>query len=159
MADASARFRKPPPEIMPPVVGRALLGLLIVVLAIVTWARLTDRPLLATPPQSPVSESRLLLIETTLAGAVKAYDEDMVLVTDLPDGEGGFISTVDRVIQRVRLQHGVAQGTPVQVNRHENGRISLYDPSTDWRVDLMAFGHDNVGAFAKLLTATSQGNQ
>jgi hypothetical protein len=37
------------------------------------------------------------------------------------------------------------------VRQHENGRLSIHDPSTGWRADLMGFGADNAAAFAKLL--------
>ena len=30
-------------------------------------------------------------------------------------------------------------------------RLSIHDPTTDWRADLMGFGADNARAFAKLL--------
>ena len=157
MQDAT-RFKKPAADIMPPAVGRALVILLLATLVFVAWARLTDQPLLGSPPESAIAQSRMIVLDADISGEVKVYDTEGALIADLPSTEGGFISTVDRVIDRVRLKHGVAPETPIQLRRHENGRVTLFDPATGWDVDLVAFGHDNVGDFARLLTLQAEGN-
>jgi len=46
---------------------------------------------------------------------------------------------------------------PIEVIWRENGRISVYDPSTAWQADLMGFGADNSRAFAMLLAKAKKG--
>lgn len=145
------RMRKSEPELIPPFVGRLLIILLLSALAVVTWARLTDQPLIATKPDSAVLEERLFRFEADMAGAVRVMDADGALLADLPPEQGGFISGVGRVIARERTKNRVALDGPVLLMRHENGRYSLRDPSTGWEVDLMGFGLDNARAFARLL--------
>ncbi|WP_425040009.1 photosynthetic complex assembly protein PuhC [Primorskyibacter sp. S187A] len=150
MQHESTRIHKPEAELIPPFVGKILLGLLVSALVVVAWARLTDQPLVAMAPQSTVVEERLFTFEANMSGAVRVMDEKGVLLADLPPEEGGFISGVGRVIERERMKHRVAQDGPVLLMRHENGRYSLRDPSTGWEADLMGFGLDNARAFARL---------
>lgn len=138
-------------EMIPRVMLRAMFGLVFAVLVIVTLARLTDRPLIATPPESDVAMSREVLLDGDMAGSATIRTLDGELVADLSPEEGGFISGVWRVIQRERTKHRVALDGPVTLVRHENGRIAIHDPSTGWSADLMGFGADNARAFARLL--------
>ena len=152
------RMKKEEAELIPPFVGRMLVALLLAALSVVAWARLTDQPLVATPPQSAVVEERLFRFDADMAGRVRVLDESGTLLTDLSPEEGGFISGVGRVIDRERMKHGVPQDGPVLLMRHENGRYSLRDPSTGWQADLMGFGLDNARAFARLLLLKPEGD-
>ena len=71
--------------------------------------------------------------------------------------EGGFVSGVARADDQERRKQGVELNTPVEVIWRENGRISVYDPSTAWQADLMGFGADNSRAFAMLLAKAKKG--
>lgn len=144
------RMKKPEAELIPPFVGRMLVALLLAALAVVAWARLTDQPMVATPPVSAVVEERLFVFEANMAGEVKVRDASGTLLTELAGEEGGFISGVGRVLDRERMKHGQPEDGPVLLRRHENGRYSIVDPSTGWSADLMGFGLDNVRAFARL---------
>jgi putative photosynthetic complex assembly protein len=144
------RIKKPEAELIPPFVGRTLVALLLAALAVVTWARVTDQPLVATPPESAIVEQRLFVFDANMAGEVTVMDEAGTVLTELSGEEGGFISGVGRVLDRERMKHGQPQDGPVLLRRHENGRYSLVDPSTGWSADLMGFGLDNVRAFARL---------
>lgn len=144
------RMKKPESELIPPFVGKMLVALLLAALAVVAWARLTDQPLVSTPPVSAVVEERLFIFDANMAGEVTVMDENRNVLTELSGEQGGFISGVGRVLDRERMKHGQPQDGPVLLRRHENGRYSLVDPSTGWSADLMGFGLDNVRAFARL---------
>jgi len=142
----------PSDELIPRFMARAMLALVLASLVIVTIARLTDRPLIATPPNGNVMVERKILLSGDMSGAATVRGLDGALIADLTPEEGGFISGVWRVILRERTKHRVALDAPVTILRQDNGRISIQDPSTGWSADLMGFGADNARAFAKLLT-------
>jgi putative photosynthetic complex assembly protein len=138
-------------DLIPRLMVRAMLGLVLAVLALVTYARLTDRPLISTPPEGAVVHERSLMLAGDMSGAVTVTAPDGTLIADLGPEQGGFISGVWRVIERERTKHRAAMDGPVTVMRHDTGRISIHDPSTGWSADLMGFGADNAKAFARLL--------
>lgn len=145
------RTYTPEEQVIPLLMVRAMFGLVICVLAIVTVAVLSGRPVTSTPPESPVTHMRVLYLDGDMSGAARVRAEDGTLIADLSPEEGGFVSGVWRVLQRERTKHRVALDGPVELMRHENGRFTISDPSTGWRADLMGFGRDNARAFAKLL--------
>lgn len=138
-------------DLIPRTMVRAMFGLVMAVLVIVTLARLTDRPLIATPPEGDVVKSRELLMTGDMSGAVTVRGPDGALIADLGPDQGGFVSGVMRVIERERTKHRVALDGPVTLRRHDTSRLTIHDPSTGWSADLMGFGADNAGAFAWLL--------
>jgi len=138
-------------ELIPRAMARAMLALVLTTLVLVTVARLTDRPLIATPPEGEIRLSREILLSGDMAGAATIRDLDGRVIADLTPQEGGFISGVWRVIQRERTKHRVALDGPVALVAYDTGRISIHDPSTGWSADLMGFGADNANAFARLL--------
>lgn len=158
MTQTDTHSAKPPPmrhprdkELVPRIMMRMVLVLILSVLAIVGYARLTDRPLIATPPEAATVISRDVLLSGDMAGTATIRELDGTLIADLTPDEGGFISGVWRVILRERTKHRVALDGPVTLIRKENGRVSILDPSTGWSADLMGFGADNARAFARLL--------
>lgn len=145
------RTYTPQEQIVPLMMVRAMFGLVLLVLVIVSAAVWTGRPTTSTPPESAVTHSRMLYLGGDMSGAATVRAEDGTLIADLSPEEGGFVSGVWRVLQRERTKHRVALDGPVELMRHENGRFTVSDPSTGWRADLMGFGRDNARAFAKLL--------
>ncbi|MBQ0752367.1 MAG: pullulanase [Roseovarius sp.] len=154
MTDTSAPRYKAPPDrdLVPRVMIRAMLGLVLAVLALVTYARLTDAPLVATPPDSEIVLERHVFLSGTMGGAATILDANGTLIANLSPEEGGFIAGVSRVLDRERAKHGVALTGPVTIIARKDGRLSVYDPSTGWGADLMGFGQTNSMAFTKLLT-------
>ena len=138
-------------ELIPRVLTRAMLALVLTILALVSYARYIDLPLAAQPPAGQVVVERQFVLSGDLSGAAQVHTPDGALVADLSPEEGGFISGVHRVIIRERTKHRVALDGPVTLTRRDNGRIDIYDPATGWSADLMGFGADNARAFAKLL--------
>lgn len=129
----------------------AMTVLVLVVLALVTVARLTGQPLISTPPEGAISAQRMIVLSGDMSGAVQVRDETGAIIADLEPEQGGFISGVHRVIIHERNKHGVAIDGPVLLLRRDSGRLEIQDPSTGWRADLMGFGADNARAFARLL--------
>lgn len=72
-------------------------------------------------------------------------------ITRLHTGEDGFMRSVMRGMVRERKAHGLGPEVPFQLTLWEDGLVSLIDPATSRRVELSAFGKDNVAAFTRLL--------
>ncbi|RBI73130.1 pullulanase [Roseovarius sp. TE539] len=138
-------------EKIPRFMARAMLALVLTVLALVTLARLNDMPLIATPPPGEIVISRDIVLSGDMAGSATVRRPDGTLIADLTPEEGGFISGVYRVVLHERGKHDVALGTPLTLLQRDTGRLEIHDPSTGWRADLMGFGADNASAFARLL--------
>ena len=148
-------------RMIPKILIRAMLGLVLATLAIATFARVTDRPLISTPPVSPVkAEAALILDADATSGAATVLLVDGSILAELSPEEGGFIAGINRVIVRERTKHRVPQGSPILLQAFENGRMAITDPETGWSADLMGFGETNAAAFARLLakTQTQEGN-
>lgn len=144
---------------IPRMLVRALLALVLATLAIATYARLTDRPLVSTPPVAPVvAEASLILDGNAASGAATVYLADGTPLVELSPEEGGFVAGVHRVIIRERTKHRVALDGPITLQAFENGRMAITDPATGWSADLMGFGADNATAFARLLAQAQGGN-
>lgn len=148
---APARGPRRDAEMIPRALIRAVTALILCVLALVSWARLTDRPLIATPPASTVTAERVLRLSGDLSGAAIVRDDSGALIADLSPEEGGFVSGVWRVILRERTKNRADPDGPVLLRAHADGRISIFDPGTGWGADLMGFGADNARAFARLM--------
>lgn len=158
MTGASRNVTSPDRDLVPRVMLRAMAVLVLSVLGLVSYARLSDRPLISTPPASGAQVSRDILLSGDMSGAATVTTPDGVLIAQLSPEEGGFVSGVWRVISRERIKHRVAPNGPVTLIARENGRIAIHDPQTGWHADLMGFGADNARVFARLL-AQQEGNQ
>jgi len=150
---ATPRFKAPPDrELVPRVMARAMLALVLSVLAIVSLYVMGNGPLIATPPQAAVTVERQISIEANMSGAATIRDAEGQVVSRLTPEEGGFVSGVGRVLERERTKYRVPLDGPVIITGRADGRVSIHDPSTGWRADLMGFGQDNAHAFVRLLT-------
>ncbi|MCG6884303.1 MAG: pullulanase [Silicimonas sp.] len=144
---------------IPRALVRGVMALMLAALAITTYASVTDRPPVSTPPVAPVKAEASLILESDAAsGAATVWLSDGTLLADLDPEAGGFIAGVHRVILRERIKHRVALDGPVLLQAFENGRMAITDPATGWSADLMGFGADNAAAFARLLAQTQGGN-
>ncbi|MEL7000230.1 MAG: photosynthetic complex assembly protein PuhC [Pseudomonadota bacterium] len=140
-------------ELVPRLLLRAVAALLVIVLAMVTWARVTGMPPTALPPEGEIAKERTLHIFGDLTGSARVLDTHGVMIADLGPNEGGFIAGVARSLAMKRRQAGVEIAAPVRLIGYADGRIALRDDYTGWRAELIGFGKDNTAAFAKLLSA------
>jgi putative photosynthetic complex assembly protein len=85
-------------------------------------------------------------------GRVSVVDaSDNREITQLAIGEDGFMRSVMRGLARERKANGLGPEIPFELTVWEDGLVSLIDPATQRRVELSAFGKDNVSAFTRLL--------
>ena len=141
-------------EMIPTVLLRAMFILCLCVLLIVIYARVTDRPLSAMPPSEaevPVVTERMIRIFAEMDGSARVLDIDGSLIAEYASDEGGFVAGIYRVLERRRGAVGLTADEPIRLVRFADGRISLRDPVTDFRAELVGFGADNEAAFARLL--------
>ncbi len=146
-APAATRQR----DMIPKALLRAMLALVLVCLAIVTWATLIDRPLEAKPSDGPIAMERSIKVYADTTGSARVLDADGALIVDLPANKGGFIAGVWRSLAFVRGLSGIDPEAPARLIRFKDGRLALKDDLSGWRVELMGFGADNTAAFARLL--------
>ncbi|MBS0123632.1 photosynthetic complex assembly protein PuhC [Thetidibacter halocola] len=138
-------------DVVPRRMVRAMFGLVMLCLILVSAHVWTGQPVNSAPPESPVKAERVIHLTGAMSGAATVRAEDGTLIVELSPEEGGFLSGIWRVLQRERTKARVALDGPVIVRAFENGRMAITDPSTGWSADLMGFGQDNAAAFAKLL--------
>jgi len=130
---------------------QAMFGLVLVVLALVTFARVTDRPLEAMPKDGPIAQERVIHIFGTMAGAAKVLDANGTMIADLDPTKGGFIAGIWRSLNHERSKVDADLTAPVRLVRFEDGRLALFDDTTGFRIELIGFGADNTAAFVRLL--------
>ncbi len=138
-------------EMVPRFAVQLMFALMIVSLAIVSYATLTDRPHVGVAAPSPVVREVALQLEGGREGNVTVRDDTGRIVARSGEDRQGFIGVVWRVMARVRLVHGVADTAPIRLVRRENGHLEIIDPSTGWSFPLIGYGPDNVAAFARLI--------
>lgn len=141
-------------EMIPRVLLRAMLVLCVSVLIIVSYARMTDRPLAAQPPSEievPVAHERLIRIFGQMDGSARVMDVDGTVIATLSPEQGGFVSGIYRVLERERGAVGRSADEPIRLVRFSDGRLGLRDPLTDFRAELVGFGADNTRVFARIL--------
>jgi len=116
----------------------------------------------AEPEASPFADAglvaeRTLRFEDLPGGAIAVFDVRAgVPVTTVESGQGHFLRATLRGLVRERraIEAGggsVGKDQPFRVAAWNDGRVTLDDLATGRRVELVAFGHSNVEAFARLL--------
>jgi putative photosynthetic complex assembly protein len=141
-------------EMVPKVLVRAMFVLCMSVLVIVTYAKLTDRPLAAMPPSAdelPVLEERLIQIFGSMDGSARVMDTEGNVIVTLSKEEGGFVAGIYRVLERRRGAVGASGSDPIRLVRMADGRLALRDDLTDFRTELYGFGADNERVFARIM--------
>ena len=102
-------------------------------------------------PNSSIISSKLIYIEQSDDLATKILNENGVILVEHPIGEQSFVSTVLTVINRDRLKKNLDKSGPLILQQKENGRLSIFDPSSEKEIDLMGFGEDNILVFRDIL--------
>ena len=102
-------------------------------------------------PNSSIISSKLIYIEQSDDLATKILNENGAILVEHPIGEQSFVSTVLTVINRDRLKKNLDKSGPLILQQKENGRLSIFDPSSGKEYDLMGFGEDNILVFRDIL--------
>ncbi|MBZ8119153.1 photosynthetic complex assembly protein [Roseovarius sp. LXJ103] len=142
-------------EMVPKFLVRAMFGLILGTLALVSYQAISDRSHAGVLTVAPEAASSLIRMEGTREGAVTVYNAGGDVIARSGEDKQGFIGVIWRVLARERALAGVADTPgdtpPVRVLRRTNGNISVEDTVTDWSVDLIGYGKDNIAAFARLV--------
>lgn len=146
-------------EMIPRILLRAMLALVLLCLAIVAFARVTDRPLEAQFPAMPILEERTIQIFGEMDGSAVVMFADGAPDIVLSAEEGGFVSGMTRALGHERGLSGIPATEPVRLVRHSDGRLSLIDDLTGWEAQIIGFGKDNTAAFERLMTHPVTGGE
>ena len=84
-------------------------------------------------------------------GGIDVVDAASARVIDQAHGEQGFLRGTLRGLARERRRRQLGSDAPLELQRRADGRLALLDPATAERIDLDAFGPDNVAVFARWL--------
>ena len=102
-------------------------------------------------PNSSIISSKLIYIEESDDLETRILNENGAILVTYPKGKETFVSTVLRVINRDRIKRNLDKSGPLILQRKDNGRIVIFDPSSKIELDLMAFGEDNILVFRDIL--------
>ena len=115
-------------EMIPKTLLRAMFGLALAALAIVSFAVITDRKTVGQPKPVEILQSRTLVIEGRGPDAVLVTEPGGAIVADLANG--GFVAVVGNGLNRARLVKGIPGNPPVDLVAYANGRLALHDPAS-----------------------------
>ena len=138
-------------EMIPLVLIRAMFALALFSLALVAYARITDRPLVGVPPAGQIIAETVFTFEHFPTGEVQVIGTDEAALASSRDDRSGFIEVIWRVQDRARMLAAYLGDAPVKVVRLYTGRIAIIDTATNRQIELSGYGADNVAAFASLL--------
>lgn len=137
-----------------PLLGAA--ALILGAIAVSAGARVSDLGTSRLAYATPI-ESRDLRFEDRADGSVAVIDaKSGALIELMTPGTGGFVRIVMRGLARERRNAGMDETLPFTLTRWDDGRLTIADPTTGRRNELMGFGSTNVHAFASLLLAGSK---
>lgn len=149
----STHSTRPPRERIPRFLLQVMAAMVLASLALAVFARLTDRPLEATPPPAEILRERFIILSGTMSGEARVFDLSGHLIANLNAQQGGFVAGVYRSIARARGKSHLSEGLPVILTHYDDGRLAIHDPYTDWTAQLRGFGQDNFEAFMRILDA------
>ncbi|WP_298294637.1 photosynthetic complex assembly protein PuhC [uncultured Litoreibacter sp.] len=138
-------------EMVPRFLVIAMFSLMAASVALVGYARLTDMELTGVAPDSPVINERLITLAGARSEGFAVLTEDGTQIAHSKEAKNGFIDVIAVSIGRERLVNGITTNEPLRLVRRENGHVAVIDPATDWKIELVGYGVDNVAAFARLI--------
>lgn len=141
-------------DMVPRFLVQAMFTVMAASLALVAYARLTDRPLTGSLLPSPVVAEKVLVMSGGREETVIVTDVSGAIIARSNDGPRGFIGVISRSVALARKTHDLPPDGPVTLARHANGVLTISDPATGWSIELLGYGKDNIAAFARLLDAT-----
>ena len=151
MSGLQSQMRRRDVEMVPLVLVRAMFGVMIAALALVSFAVLTDRPLAGVPAESPIVSEIAVRLVGERGGDVSVIGADGAVIARSDENLAGFIGVMERTIARERLRHGLPVDAPIRVARRADGLVAVIDDTTGLSVELVGYGRDNVAAFARLV--------
>lgn len=146
-------LKKRDKEMIPTRLLLAMVGMVAVVFAFVTFSVVTDQPKVSMPPQLEVVKEREIRIFAEMSGAARVTTPEGELIADLSPEDGGFVAGIGRVLTRERGKVGKLGSEPIRLIQYSDGRLAIRDDLTTWRTELRGFGQDNEASFYKILNA------
>ena len=140
-------------EMVPKFLVQAMFGLMFASVALVGYAQFTDIPNAGAVVESPVAAERAITLVGTRdrAAGVAVLDENGNQIAHSTLNKSGFIDVIWVSVARERATKGITTNDPLRLVRRENGHVAVIDPATDWSIELVGYGVDNVAAFARLI--------
>ncbi|MEO1639670.1 MAG: photosynthetic complex assembly protein PuhC [Pseudomonadota bacterium] len=151
MSQLERQMRHRDKEMIPKILVQAMFALMIGSLALVAYAQWFDVPNRGVVEETPIVQSRSVILAGDRSGAYEVRDVDGALLASSSDERGGFISVIGRVVDRSRHVRDLPMDVPIQVVLRESGHYAIIDDTSDLKVELIGYGADNVAAFAQLL--------
>lgn len=125
-----------------------LAGLALLVLFLVSAARVTDYPVDVF--HAPLASSLALQFEDRAGGSIAIIDAVTGREVAQIEGEQGFARGVLRALARERKRQQLGQTIPFLLQSHTDGSLTLSDPATRQTIHLDSFGPAQKAVFAKL---------
>ena len=138
-------------EMVPRFLVIAMFGLMIASLALVTFAQITDQPQRGVVRESPVVREMPITLVGERNSGIRVLNATGTEIAFSQDNKAGFIDVIWVGVSRERKVQGVIGNPPLTLVRRENGNTAIIDPATNWSIELIGYGADNVAAFARLI--------
>lgn len=138
-------------DMVPRALVIAMFSLMAASLALVAFDQFTNQPLRGVVPASPIAKERSITLQGTRSTGVAVLNDAGQQIAFSSENKAGFIDVIWVSIMRERKIQGVTGNPPLTLVRRENGHTAIIDPATNWSIDLIGYGADNVAAFARLI--------
>ena len=142
-----------PPQGAPPVLPRGVMIAIAVMVAVTLLGSAAVRlsGVVIHEPDAGTVAQRALRFDDAADGSVIVTDASTGLQAARITGEQGFLRGAMRALARERKRSGSDAGPAFLLMARADGRLTLFDPVTQQRIDLESFGPTNAAVFAQLL--------
>jgi putative photosynthetic complex assembly protein len=123
----------------------------LVVVSVIGTAAVRLSGVVIHEPDASVVAMRELRFEDGDDGSVVITDARTGQAAARINGEQGFLRGSLRAMARERKRSGIGAGPAFQLLARSDGRLTLFDPATQQRIDLESFGPTNAAVFSRLL--------
>ena len=136
------------PQLVPKSLLRAACALVIFSIAIAAFGRWSGIGTVRGEHTVPVQTANYRFLDRADGGITVIAPESGRIVSEVAPGTDGFVRVALRSLAFDRKKFGVGAEPVFAISQWPNGRWTLDDPSTGKRVELAAFGRDNMQLFA-----------
>ena len=138
-------------EMVPRFLVIAMFCLMLISLALVSYAQWTDHPNTGVVTVSPIEKEVTVSLVGDRSKGVAVLDMNGNQLAHSNLNKSGFIDVIWVSIMRHRTVQNKDMSAPIRIIRRQNGQTAILDDATDWSIELIGYGQDNVAAFAKLV--------
>ncbi len=138
-------------EMVPRFLVIAMFSLMLISLAMVSYAQWTDHPKSGVLKISPIEKEITVSLVGDRSVGVAINDMDGTQLAHSNLNKSGFIDVIWVSVMRERTVQNKDMTAPIRVVRRENGHTAILDDATGWSIELIGYGQDNVAAFARLI--------